>query len=344
MNRYYFLLGLFIIVLYGVWYLYQPFLMPMFIASLLALATANLNLYISKYIKNNLLKAISITLVLGVLFFAPLVYALNASTTIVNNFDPTVIDKIIGLKKDFVLPDFLGSAKPYIKSFLDSLDSQEIAKKIITSGTHIVQKSAGFFKDMFLILVFYFFVNLYSKDLVRFLKDTLPFDDDSPFFKEISGVMSVVFYSTLLTAILEGALFAIIVMFFGYDGLLFGILYGFGSLIPVIGGIILWLPLALYEYALGHTTNAIIIALYSIIVISVIADTFIKPMIIKYVQDTMTRDRTRINEIVVFFSIIAGLTTYGFWGMILGPAITTFFISLAKIYQVLLNEEKTKSA
>ncbi len=343
MNRSYFLFGLFLVVLYGVWYLYQPFLMPMFIASLLALATANLNLYISKYVTQKFFKAIIITLVLGVLFFAPLVYALNASTSIVNNFDPTVIDKIVGLKRDFVLPDYLGVAKPYIKGFLDSLNSQDIAQKIISTGTHFVQKSAGFFRDMFLILVFYFFVNLYSKELVRFLKSTLPFDDNSPFFKEISGVMSVVFYSTLLTAILEGALFAIIVMFFGYDGLLFGILYGFGSLVPVIGGLILWLPLSLYEYALGHTTSAIIIALYSIIVISVIADTFIKPLIIKYVQDTMTKDRTRINEIVVFFSIIAGLTTYGFWGMILGPAITTFFISLAKIYQVLLDEEKTKN-
>ena len=39
-----------------------------------------------------------------------------------------------------------------------------------------------------------------------------------------------------------------------------------------------------------------------------------------------------INEIVIFFSILAGMSTYGFWGMILGPAITSFLIAITKIY------------
>lgn len=281
------------------------------------------------------------TVVLGLLFFAPIVYAINASTAIVNNFDPAVVDKIVGLKNNFVLPDFLGFAKPMVEEFLGSLDSQTIAKDIVSFATTILQKSAGFFKDMFLILVFYFFGNLYSKELVKFLKDILPFEKNSTFYMEISNVMSVVFYSTLLTAVLEGALFAFLVMFFGYDGLLFGILYGFASLVPVIGGLIMWLPLAMYEYASGNTSTAIIIVVYSIVVISIIADTFLKPMIIKYVQNDIIKSQRKINEIIVFFSIIAGLTTYGFWGMILGPAITTFFISLARIYQVVLDEEKT---
>ena len=341
MNRKYFLLGLFLLVLYGMWYLYRPYLLPIFIASLLALATSNLNTYFSKYIRFKSIRALLMTLVLGLLFFAPIVYAMNASTAIINNFDPTVVDKIVGLKKNFIVPDYLDFAKPYVKEFLDSLNSQEITTKIVTLASTVLQKSAGFFKDMFLILVFYFFVNLYSKELVKFLKSTLPFDRHSSFFVEISNVMSVVFYSVLLTAILEGVLFAIIVMVYGYNGLLFGILYGFASLIPVIGGLVMWLPLSMYEYASGNTVSAIVIVLYSLIMISIIADTFIKPLIIKYVQDDMIKSKTKINEIVVFFSIIAGLTTYGFWGMILGPAITTFFISLVRIYQVLLDEEKT---
>ena len=337
MTRQFFLLGLFLLVIYGVWYLYTPFLLPIFVASLLALATSNLNKYLEKFIRFKTLRALIMTLGLGLLFFAPIVYATNASTQIVNNFDPTVVDKIIGLKDNMHIPDSLGFAKEYIKG----LDPQEITKNIVTFASTTLKKSAGFFKDMFLILIFYFFVNLYSRELTKFLKDILPFEKNSPFFQEISGVMSVVFYSTLLTAILEGALFAIIVMFFGYDGLLFGILYGFASLIPVIGGLVMWLPVSLYEYASGNISSAIIIAIYSIVVISLIADTFIKPMIIKYVRETITKNATKINEIVIFFSIIAGLTTYGFWGMVIGPAITTFFISLAKIYQVLLDEEKS---
>ncbi len=340
MNRKYFLLGLFLLVLYGMWYLYRPFLMPVFIASLLALATNNINLFVKRYIRYDILSATIMTLGLALLFFGPIVYALNGVAHIVNDFDPAVVKKIVSLKNSLQLPDYLGFAKPHIKEFLDSLDPQAITKSIVEFASVLIKKSAGFFKDMVLILVFYFFVNLYSKELTKFLKSILPFDENSPFFQEISGVMSVVFYSTILNAVLQGALFAIIVMFYGYDGLLFGILYGFASLIPVVGGLVMWLPISLYEYANGHTSAAIVIALYTIIVISTIADNFIKPVIIKYVREKLTDNKTVINEIVIFFSIIAGLTTYGFWGMVLGPAITTFFISLAKIYQVVLDEEK----
>ena len=324
------------IVLYAVWYLYNPFLMPIFIASLLSLATNELNKNLSKYIRYKIPRASIMTIGLALLFFAPLVYVINASSDIVNHFDKSIVDKIIGLKSQIDIPQNLSFIKEYIKG----IDSQEITQKIVKFASEIVKKSAGFFKDMFLILIFYFFANLYSKELTRFLKDILPFDRNSPFFKEIGGVMSVVFYSTLLNAILQGALFAIIAIIYGYNGLLFGILYGFASLVPVVGGTLMWLPLSLYEYANGHTTSAIVIAIYTVVVISTIADNFIKPLVIKYVREKLTKDDTNINEIVIFFSIIAGLTTYGFWGMVIGPAITTFFISLAKIYKVLLDEEK----
>ena len=56
---------------------------------------------------------------------------------------------------------------------------------------------------------------------------------------------------------------------------LLGVLYGFASLVPVIGGVIMWLPVVLYEASTGTISNAIFIAVYSIIVISIIADTFI---------------------------------------------------------------------
>ncbi len=89
-----------------------------------------------------------------------------------------------------------------------------------------------------------------------------------------------------------------------------------------------------YELARGNVVEAIIIASYSIVVISIIADTFIKPLIIKYIN-TLAKIPTKINELLIFFAIIAGLSTFGFWGMILGPAITALFISILKLYELL---------
>jgi predicted PurR-regulated permease PerM len=341
MSQRYFFIGLFLFVLYWVGYLYRPFITPIFIAILLSLATSNLHVSLSRCCKNRAVKATILTFVLALLFFAPIAYALNSLGVIVNNFDKSTVDKIVSLKNSFSIPEYFDFARPQIESFLGSIDSQEITKKILEFSTKILKNSAGFVKDMFMILVFYFFANFYGKELSNFIREILPFDRNSPFFDESANVMSIVFYSILITAILEGALFAIIAMFYGYDGLLFGILYGFASLIPLVGGALLWVPLALYEYSNGNSVAAIVIASYSIIVISFIADTIVKPIIIEYVNDVVIKTPTKINSILIFFAIFAGLTTFGFWGMIIGPAITTFFISFLKIYKLLMEEEQS---
>jgi len=93
----------------------------------------------------------------------------------------------------------------------------------------------------------------------------------------------------------------------------------------------MWLPIALFEIFSGSISNAVYISLYSIIVISIIADTFIKPMIIKYINKRVVKTPTAVNELLIFFSIIAGLATIGFWGMIIGPALVTFFISIMQL-------------
>ncbi len=105
--------------------------------------------------------------------------------------------------------------------------------------------------------------------------------------------MEIVFYSILVTAIFEGILFGAMVSFFGFDGLLFGIIYGFASLIPIVGGAIVWMPLSLFAWSSINANAGIFIALYSIVVISIIADTFIKPIIIKYVKDNILKSSVK---------------------------------------------------
>ena len=150
--------------------------------------------------------------------------------------------------------------------------------------------------------------------------------------QEISSTMEVVFYSIIVTAIFEGFLFGMIMSYFGFNGLLFGVIYGFASLIPIVGGIIVWVPVSLYTWTQIDSHTAIIIATYSVVMISVIADTIIKPMIIQVIQENFLKSTIQINSIVIFFSIIAGMSTYGFWGMILGPAVTSFLIAITKVY------------
>lgn len=336
-----FFTAIFLIVLYWVLRLYEPFLLILAIASLLSIATSSINIRIMSLTKSRVATATLSTILLFILFFAPIVYIVTSMGSIVKTFDPNIIDKIIVYitSLDIQLPDILTPFKENIDDFLINFDLPKVTTVVLGHAADIGKNSANFLKDMVLIVIFFFFVNLYGKELVSYVKEVTPIENKELdlVFGEVANVMSVLFYSILVTAIFEGALFAIIGITFGYDGLLFGILYGFASLIPIIGGAIMWVPICAYELANGNYAEAFIIAIYSVVVISIIADTFIKPLIIKYINK-LAKTPTKINELLIFFAIIAGLSTYGFWGMILGPAITALFISILKLYELLKNK------
>jgi predicted PurR-regulated permease PerM len=191
------------------------------------------------------------------------------------------------------------------------------------------------------VIIFYYILNSYSDKLFALITSFLPMNntEGNKILSEISSTMEVVFYSIIVTAIFEGMLFGIVISFFGFNGLLFGTIYGFASLIPFIGGAIVWVPVSLYAWNTINANSAIIIASYSILVISILADTFIKPMIIRYIKDNILHSSARINELLIFFSIVAGMSSYGFWGMILGPAITSFLIAISKVYIELYGQD-----
>jgi len=339
----YFIAILFATSLYWMYLLYAPFLMVITIAALLAVSTSTIQDYFEKKFHSKLTASFTSSLLLALLFFAPLGYFLGSLTVWLNHLQPDTLQKVEHYINSFITnpPEFLLFVKPYLKDSFAEINVNTITAYVLSVAAKIGAFSAGFLKNAFLVIVFYFFALYNGKVIVDFLKRVLQMsvEESTLLARELSSVMSVVFYSIITTAMFEGALFGIAVSFMGYNGLLFGIMYGFASLIPVIGGVLMWLPFMIYEFAIGNSGSAIFIALYSIIVISIVADTFVKPLIIKWINKKLLKDDdTKMNELLIFFAIIAGLTTFGFWGMILGPAITAFFLTILKLFEAQTRE------
>ena len=339
----YFIAILFATSLYWMYLLYAPFLLAMMIAGLLAISTANIQVFFEKILKSEFRAAIVSTSLLAILFFAPLGYFLTTLTIKLNTLDLDIFLDIKAFVTNFIdnPPEFLLFLKPYASNFLKELNVSDITANILSFTATIGKFSAGFLKNAFMIIIFYFFAQYNGASILNFIKRIVQMsvDDVTLLVSELSSVMGVVFYSILVTAMFEGVLFGIAISFMGYDGLLFGIMYGFASLVPVVGGVLMWLPFMLFELSIGNTNSAIFIALYSVIIISIIADTFIKPMIIKFISTNLLKeDDNKIDELVIFFAIIAGLATFGFWGMILGPAITAFFLTILKLFEARTKE------
>ena len=331
MKATYFLIAIAIVMIFFMVELFNPFLKAICVASLLAIATSTLTLILEEKLKSRIISTSIMTIMLTSLFFVPLVYCIFSFANFFNQVDQQTLISTLDEMKIFI--QNLSKELPFLKTSLNDITSKidvgKTVENIFSISAYLGKNSATFMIDIVMILIFFFFFTLYSSSIATFIQNLLPIknEDSIILFHESSNVMTVVLYSILITAIFEGFLFGIFLTSFGYDGLLFGVLYGFASLIPVVGGVIMWLPIVVYEATTGSSTNAIIIAAYSIIVISIIADTFIKPMIIKYINQKVVKTPTSLNELLIFFSIVAGLSTFGFWGMIIGPAMVTFFIS-----------------
>lgn len=335
-----FLICFILVVLCLLLYLFKGFLLAIIIASLMAVATSNLN---AKFLKltqgRKFLTSILTTSCVVVLFFTPFVYAMIELARALKDFDINLISQTLNYIKNyqFSLPESLSFLEPKIKEFLASIDLNSISKESLSYASSFTKSGAKFLVDMVLICVFYFFANLYGTELVIYIKSVIPIDkkelDDV--LSEVSNVMAVVLYSMVIIAIFQGALFSIITMIFGYDGILMGVIFAVSSLIPAIGGALVYVPVSFYEFATQGFSSALWIFAYSFFVISFVADTLIKPLIIKWINEKLVKTPTKINELLIFLAMVAGISSFGFWGIILGPAILTFFISTIRLYVIL---------
>ncbi len=323
---------LFILALVGAYAVYKPFLLSMVIAMLLTMATYNFTKKVTKKLNSRKISTVIMTMLMILIIFVPIVYIATTGVEYVRHIDKQMIKSMVHTTEEFL------RHIPYIESWVNEYMHEDKILSTVQNSAHYVASlgSAGldFVKNMFLVILFYFVINLYGDRLFELIRMLLPVSriKSTKMIHEVSSTMEVVLYSAIATAVIEGLLFGILARSFGFDGLLLGILYGFSSMIPVVGGALVWVPVTFYSWNQLDERSAWIIAIYSVVVISVIADTFVKPVIIKVIKEDLLKSTVEINEMVIFFSILAGISSYGFWGVILGPAVTSFLIAMTKVY------------
>ena len=262
MKAAYFLIAIAIVMIFFMVELFDPFLKAIFVSVLLAIATSSLSLYLEEKFKSRILSSGFMTVGLTALFFIPVLYCIFSFANFFNQVDQQLLIKNLSDMKVFLQKSVedVAIVNDFLSDITSKIDVGKTVQTILSMGAYLGKNSAKFMIDMVMILIFFFFFTLYSTSISTFIKELLPIkkEDSNILINESSSVMTVVLYSILITAIFEGLLFGVFLTYFGYDGLLFGVLYGFASLIPVIGGVIMWLPIVIYEGATNSLSNAII--------------------------------------------------------------------------------------
>ncbi|MCH9024635.1 MAG: AI-2E family transporter [candidate division Zixibacteria bacterium] len=103
------------------------------------------------------------------------------------------------------------------------------------------------------------------------------------------------------------------------------------SIIPIVGAFVVYIPAGIVLMIGGSFVKGFLIIGIGIIIISQV-DNVIRPLLIS--------GRTSIHPLLLFFSILGGISLFGLLGLILGPLIAAVFITLLQILEYKLHPLK----
>jgi predicted PurR-regulated permease PerM len=102
-----------------------------------------------------------------------------------------------------------------------------------------------------------------------------------------------------------------------------GVLIAFLSMVPVVGSALVWFPAALWLGFNGHWGKALLVLAVCGGVVT-IADNIVRPMLL--------RNRTHLNELLLFISVLGGLEVFGMLGLVAGPTIVAAAMGVFRVY------------
>ncbi|STQ85704.1 AI-2E family transporter [Helicobacter muridarum] len=322
--------------------LYYAYIPDMIIALLLCISIFWIKAPLKKLLKYDILASLSIIVFIICFIFIPLGFILSYTVVIIRDTDWNNLPNLFYIAKEHIINVFqsipeLQERLPLedIASYISEFSPAKISAMILKYTTALGQGSFNIILDGFVIIIFVFIFLHWGQMAYSYITKLLPFSAEqiNQVSHEVSGTLRIVFLSTIFNVVLQGSAFGIITYMFGFHGVILGIIYGICSLIPIIGGVIVWLPISIILYLNGDTKEAIILVLYSAIFIGFIIDNLLKPWIIGIVNAKLLEKPLQISEFLIFFAILAGIGSFGFWGIIIGPAINALFIALLRVYE-----------
>ena len=198
-----------------------------------------------------------------------------------------------------------------------------------TVSSFLANRALEFGQDTLRTTVF-FFLMLYL--LFFFLKDgrnildgavhALPLGDDREraLLARFEEVSRATIKGSLVIGIVQGAIGGIAFAFLGIGApVLWGVVMALLSVVPAVGPVFVWAPAVLILLFSGRIAAGIILFLIGAVVISLV-DNLLRPILVG-------RD-TRMPDYLILLSTLGGLTAFGLAGVVIGPIIAAFFLTV----------------
>lgn len=205
-------------------------------------------------------------------------------------------------------------------------------------ATNLFSGIASFTGFMTITLFSLFFFYRDGQHFVRRIVTLSPLTNHLDYFllNRFASLSTVLTMSVLGVALLQGSIFALLMMLLDMPWLFLGLAYAIASFVPIVGGFLIWGPVALYFIAFDAPELAITTALYSSILIGFGIDNVLRPIIIQRLNQFHQHkdDNSALNHTwITLLSTFAGLLHFGIMGLVFGPMLAAMAITVFDVYE-----------
>jgi predicted PurR-regulated permease PerM len=212
------------------------------------------------------------------------------------------------------------------QEFLSSENLTALQTRASSFIPSFLNTTAIVLSNVAMLLFIYFFMLTNGDRMEKAVIDFLPLKDENIdiLAKETVNMVRANAIGIPLISLIQGFFALIGYWIFGVnDFILWGFLTGVFAFFPIVGTMIIWIPIVIFLFSKGETANGVWLTVWSLLITGNVD---------YLARITLMRKLGNVHPLITVLGVIVGLQLFGFWGFIFGPLLISYFLLLFKIY------------
>lgn len=204
--------------------------------------------------------------------------------------------------------------------------TQKFSEKISTYVPGLLNSTTMVISNLGIMFFILYFLLVSGRDIEKTLHRLIPLKEKniSMLASETKMMIKANALGIPVICIIQGMFAALGYWIFGVDEWgLWAFLTGVFAFFPIVGTMVVWIPVCIMLYTQGHPGASIALGVYSIVVTGNV-DYIARLSLLKKLGN--------VHPMVTVLGVIVGLNFFGFIGLVFGPLLISYFLILVKIY------------
>jgi predicted PurR-regulated permease PerM len=215
-----------------------------------------------------------------------------------------------------------------------SVDLRSLIENVISrTGGFVAARVGGLLADIAVLLfqllvtlIALFFFLRDADTIMRDVRGLLPFDDlrRERMIRQTRDLVFASIAAGLVIAALQGLAGGLVFALLGLGAPVFwGVMMGLLALLPFVGTWVVWMPAAVWLIATDQVVKGIVLVVLGGTIVASI-DNVLRPVILS--------GRAQMNGLLMFLSLLGGVSLFGLLGIVLGPLVSAIVTGLFEAY------------